>query len=202
MRGAYLLLALTTACSPFSPSLGQTPFLCNPDSEPKCPDGYSCTPIGMQNVCVKNGTVPPDAPDPNRPCYPDMGIETANGSNNDSLTTAYPTPVATTRNDADLAGAICPAGDLDYFSIQLTATQSIELTLTYQDWGAVLQGELENSGGGRLVQLSPMTGVERTMHAKVSGLTSAQYYVKVSGPNVMGMEGRNNYDLKIVVTTP
>jgi hypothetical protein len=195
---ACLLLVLATACSPFSPSLGQTPFLCNPDSDPKCPDGYSCTPIGMQNVCVKNGTTPPDAPDPNRSCYNDMGLETANGANNDSLSTAYPSPVATTRNDADLAGAICPAGDLDYFSVQLPITESLEVTLTYADWGAVLQGEIENSGGGRLVPLSPMTGVDRTMHAKVSGLTSDQYYVKVFGPNMPGTEGRNNYDLHIV----
>jgi hypothetical protein len=96
--------------------------------------------------------------------------------------------------------SICPDGDLDYYSVQLTATQTMDVTLIYDTWGAVLQGEIENSGGGKLIGLSPMTGADRTMHGNIANLNSGQYYVKIFGPNTPGMEGRNNYELKIVVS--
>src|SRR6267142_8105 len=107
MRIQVMVLVAAAACSPYSPNLGNTPFLCA-NNDPKCPDGYTCQPLDMKMVCVQNGT------------------------NNDSIATAYQTPVATQRKDLDFTNlAICPTGDKDYYSVQLTATQNIDVTLIY-----------------------------------------------------------------------
>jgi hypothetical protein len=199
MRSFCLAFVLVAACSPYSPNLGKTPFLCGM-SDPKCPDGYSCQTIGMQQVCVQNGATPPDAPNPNSMCADDSQVEMQNGPNNDSIQTAYQTPVATSRKDLDFTNlAICPSGDKDYYSVQLTAVQNIDVTVIYDTWGAVLQGEVDNSGGSRIGVLGP-SGADRTLHVYVANLPSDQYYVLVEGPSSTTGETRNNYELKIVVT--
>lgn len=200
MRRFFLAFALVAACSPYSPDLGKTPFLCGM-SDPKCPEGYTCQTLGMQEVCVKNGATPPDGPNPNSMCADDSLVETSNGPNNDSIPTAYQTPVATTRKDLDFTDlAICPSGDKDYYGVQLTATQNIDVTVIYDTWGAVLQGEIDTSVGTRIGVLSPVMGVDRTLHGYVANLASDQYYVLVQGPMSTTGETRNNYELKIVVT--
>jgi hypothetical protein len=57
MYRAFVLSAALSACSPYSPDLGGTPYLCS-SVEPQCPDGYTCQAIGTQNVCVDmNGSI-------------------------------------------------------------------------------------------------------------------------------------------------
>jgi hypothetical protein len=194
MRIASFVFIAATACSPYSPNLGQTPFLCG-SADPKCPDGYTCESIGMDQVCVKNGTTAPDARDPNGMCTNDSQYETQNGANNDTIQTA------TVLQDkiSDLMAAICPSGDKDYYMVQFTGTETLDVTLIYDLWGGVPQGEIDNAGGSRIGLLTPMMGADRTLHGAVNGLTAGMYYVFVQGPSGPG-ETRNNYELKVVVT--
>lgn len=58
MSGRALLFAIAAlgACTPYDPQLGPTPFLCG-DTEPKCPDGYTCQMNGGgSGVCTKGGS--------------------------------------------------------------------------------------------------------------------------------------------------
>ncbi|HEY4180936.1 MAG TPA: hypothetical protein VGM90_29035 [Kofleriaceae bacterium] len=55
---ALVFLAALNACSPYSPDLGNAPYICA-DTDPKCPDGYACQAIGTQNVCVDSSGVGP-----------------------------------------------------------------------------------------------------------------------------------------------
>ena len=203
MRIATLLLVLTAACSPYSPDLGTAPFLCGSTS-PRCPDGYTCnmsSDAGVgQAVCVKNGATAPDGPGPNSMCADDSQIETSNGANNDTIATAYVTPVATSRASIDFAGlSICPAGDVDFYEVQLTKTQNIDVIMTYESWGGVLQGNIQTSGGAQVAVLSPQTASVRTMHGNVQNLPAGAYYVEIMGPSGAG-ETRNNYTLTITVS--
>lgn len=202
MRIVTLLLVLTAACSPYSPDLGTAPFLCG-SGTPKCPDGYTCQ-TNLDNtgkdVCVKNGAMAPDGAGPNSMCADDSQIETSNGANNDTIATAYVTPVATARGNIDFAGlSICPAGDLDFYEVQLTKTQNIDVVMTYESWGGVLQGNIQTGGGAPVAVLSPQSGMERTMHGNVQNLPAGAYYVEITGPAGTG-ETRNNYTLTITVT--
>ena len=198
MRTLFGLLIAIAACSPYSPNLGKTPFLCG-DNDPKCPDGYTCESLNMQMVCVQNGTTPPDGLGSNSQCADDSMVETQNGTNNDSITSAYQTPVATQRKDLDFTNlAICPSGDKDYYSVQLTAVQNLDVTVIYDTWGAVLEAEVDNAGGSRIGILSP-SGADRTLHVAITNLPSDQYYVLVEGPT-MGTMTTNNYELKILVS--
>ena len=205
MRIVTLLLVLTAACSPYSPDLGTAPFLCG-SADPKCPDGYTCnmaTDAGTGTgpaVCVKNGATAPDGPGPNSMCADDSQIETSNGANNDTIATAYVTPVATSRGNIDFAGlSICPAGDVDFYEVQLTKTLNIDVVMTYESWGGVLQGNIQTAGGAQVAVLSPQSGMDRTMHGNVQNLPSGAYFVEITGPSGSG-ETRNNYTLTVTVT--
>ena len=207
MRIATLLLVVTAACSPYSPDLGNTPFLCG-SAAPQCPDGYTCSGgdagVGAANpgVCVKNGATAPDGPNPNGMCADDSQIETQDGANNDTVATAYQTPVATSRGSIDFAGlAICPSGDKDYYAVFLTKTQSIDVTITYEAWGGVPQASIQSCAGTIVGQFSPVSGMDRTLHSSVANLSSGTWYVEVQGPASTGSnETRNNYTLSINVT--
>lgn len=50
------------ACTPYDPTLGDTPFLCG-TTEPKCPEGYTCkmTPSGA-SVCTNTDPMMPPPP--------------------------------------------------------------------------------------------------------------------------------------------
>lgn len=196
-----LLIASAAACSPYSPDLGRTPFLCG-SADPKCPDGYTCMmgTGGGSDVCVKNGSTAPDAPNPNGMCADDSQIETMNGPNNDSIATAYQTAVATSRGSIDYAGlAICPAGDKDYYAVFLTKTQTIDVTVIYEAWGGVLQGQILLPNGNPVTTLSPQGNM--MMHGSTGPVAMGTYYVEVQGPASTGTnETRNNYELKIDVT--
>lgn len=201
MRIVTLLLIATAACSPYSPDLGRTPFLCG-SADPKCPDGYTCVPgtAGGSDVCVQDGTTAPDAPNPNGMCADDSQIETMNGPNNDSIATAYTTPVAVSRGNIDFAGlSICPAGDKDYYTVVLTKQQMIDVSVVYEAWGGVLQGSILLPNGNPVATLAPQGSM--TMHAATPPMAAGTYYVEVEGPAPTGMnETRNNYTLSINVT--
>lgn len=195
MRSFSLLfvLGLFGACSPYDPDLGAAPFLCG-DSEPRCPDGYTCQMQGSgSEVCLAPGGMVPDAGKGN--CADDSTLEP-----NDSIQMAFQTPVATQKNTLMFAGlAICPANDVDNYAITITmANQNLEMIIEYDASGADLQGAILNSGGTPIANAAVMTGASGTRRAYTPNLPVGNYYAKVFGPGT----GTNNYKLTVNVTGP
>ncbi|MDB4954636.1 MAG: hypothetical protein JWO36_2205 [Myxococcales bacterium] len=195
MRALSLVLvaiALAPACSPYSPDLGTTPFLCN-DTDPKCPENYTCQDGGGgRMVCVLPGGTVSDANADSSNCANDSNLE----PNND-ITHATQTPLDISKKAIPYSGlAICPAGDKDTFAVTLsTANENIDATLTYDVGGAVLQLSILNSVGGAIGNGSPM-GMN-VSHANVQTLPAGVYYVQAFGP-ASGTFTTNNYKLRIV----
>jgi hypothetical protein len=187
------------ACSPYSPDLGEAPFLCGPeDQEQRCPDGYTCLMTAdPPGVCVSpNGTIPPDA-NTNANCHDDKALEP-----NDTIGTAWITPVDGTKSFPLSSLSICPAGDTDTYSMMLTTpNQNLEITVEYEPGGAQLQAAILNSGGTPIANASPVTGMAGTIRAYTPNLPTGIYYAQVKGPN-QGSVQTNNYKLNIVVTGP
>ena len=187
--------AALTACSPYSPDLGPSPFLCGPaDQDPRCPDGYTCQMTSSGEYCLaEGGMVPVDGNNLN--CADDSSLEP-----NDMISQAFQTPVATQKMNLTFAGlAICPAGDKDNYSVTITAAnQNLEVLIEFDPAGADLQGAILNSGGTPIANASPTTAGMR--RAYTPNLPTGIYYAKVEGP-MMGVT-TNNYKLTINVTGP
>ena len=170
-------LAASQACSPYSPDLGTAPFLCG-DTDPKCPDGYTCMTSGSADVCVgSDGTLPDGG---HGSCADDSALEP-----NDTLQTAWVSPVADTKSMLVLAGlAICPAGDKDTYNVHLGTVMNLEATVVYDASGAPLQVViLGGTGSGTILGTSsPVSGMQDTVHAYVANLPSGTYYAQVTGP--------------------
>lgn len=192
--------AQTLACTPYDPSLPDTPFLCG-TSDPMCPDGYGCTGMDSMSrpVCVKNGgTASLDGGTSGFQCADDSAIEGPN--RNDTIANAWISPVASTKMSLPLAGlAICPAGDKDTYQVQITQTgQNLIAKLEYQADGAALSMTVMNTGGTAIASGSP-AGTDTVM-VTVNNLPtgSSPYYVQIYGPTT----GENNYKLTLSVTGP
>jgi hypothetical protein len=194
----FVLGGLATACSPYDPDLGSTPFLCGP-TEPRCPDGYFCTPNpqGGADYCVApSGGVPIDAGNGN--CADDSQLEP-----NDTIQMAFQTPVATQKNNLTFAGlAICPSGDKDTYSITITAQgQNLEMIVEFEEGGATLQGSILNSSGVPIANASAVSGMPGQIRAYTPNLPTGTYYAQAYGPN-SGALTTNNYKLIVNVTGP
>jgi hypothetical protein len=192
------LASAITACTPYDPDLGPSPFLCGPaDQAERCPDGYTCTMMGTAEYCLAmGGMVPVDANNLN--CADDSSLEP-----NDMIAQAFQTPVATTKNTLTFAGlAICPAGDKDNYSVTITtANQNLEVIIEYDASAADLQGSILNSGGNAISNASPVTGMPGVRKAYTPNLPVGVYYAVVFGPP-MGDLKTNNYKMTINVTGP
>lgn len=191
----YLVLvaAPLAACSPYSPDLGSAPFLCG-DSDPKCPEGYMCMPNGSaMSVCVDSSGKIPDA---HTDCADDSSLEPNNDYHH-----AFATGVADQKKSIPYAGlAICPAGDVDTYSVQITAEgQNLELVTVYDPNGAALGMSILNAGGVSIASASPVTGMQGTIRAYTANLPTGVYYAEVKGP-ASGTLLTNNYKLTITVT--
>jgi len=194
----FALASAITACSPYDPDLGPSPFLCGPtDQNPRCPDGYTCQTMGTAEYCLApQGTIPVDASNLN--CDDDSQLEP-----NNSIQEAFQTPVATQKNTLTFAGlSICPMGDKDNYAITITAaTQNLEMIIEYDASGADLQGSILSSNGTPLANASPVTGMTGVRKAYVPNAPVGTYYAAVFGPT-MGELTTNNYKLTINVTGP
>ncbi|MGE0872320.1 MAG: hypothetical protein AB7P03_27425 [Kofleriaceae bacterium] len=202
---SFAFLALTTlslgsmaACSSYDPDLGTNPFLCGLDDpeNPKCPSGYTCeetTAEPKQMICVAEGAKIIDAAPSGFDCADDSDIET--GTKNDTLATAYQTPVAMQRKSIPYVGlAICPKMDKDLYAIHTTTSmQSIEVVVTW-DSGEPIAASLLN-GGGTTIN-NGVTNGERSIRAFASALPVGTYYAQVSA----GAETENNYNMTITVS--
>jgi hypothetical protein len=195
MRKLILLLPLVAAC--YNPTLPQEPFLCN-DTSPSCPSGYTCEADQMgQMVCIDQDTVFPDGrPDAQAfVCADDSQVETT--GKNDTIQTAYPTPISPSNSESfKLVGlAICPAGDLDTFSITVSETQNITATASVND-GAPVQVTIMNSSGEPLAEGMQVAGNPLILEAMVPNASAGIFYIQTSS----GSTSENNYSLDIEVT--
>ena len=201
LLAALGFVALVTACSPYSPDLPITPFLCG-DSAPICPDGFACQPSGTQMICVESGGsgsgsgVQPDAGSNHGNCNGNDRTEP-----NDSPQQPFQTTVATDRASIDLAGLeICPATDVDFYEFTVvTEGQNADATMIFRDGGAALQMAIlvDNGGSGAtLLNGTAVSGMPNQIHAAPANLPAGIYYVKVSGADT------NTYELKLAVSGP
>jgi len=196
MRSILLLSSLfaITACSPFSPDLGNNPFQCEPDSM-KCPSGYVCQDdgTGARMVCVEEGGVIIDAPVSGFQCANDSNIE--GPSMNDTIANAYVTGIADSRKMIDFAGlAICPEGDKDVYLVTTNAAnQNIEVVISWES-GLPLSGAILGGGGAMLANAT--ANGEKSVRAYLATAPVGTYYAQVFG----GATTKNNYSMKIIVS--
>jgi hypothetical protein len=203
MRSLAFVLLSAAACSPYAPDLGPAPFLCSGSGAPLCPDGYSCqtadggSASGSDGYCVKMGaTVPVDAAIIH--CADDHTLEP-----NDTKDEAWPMPVDTPKKNFPLTNlAICPAGDKDNYSIQITTTgENIEMLVDFDTDGAALQGAILNAGGTAVANAMPIQGSPGHLRAYLANAPIGTYYSQVFGP-ADGSLTMNNYNLTINITGP
>src|SRR5262245_32147896 len=118
---AIPVVAIATAaginCSPYNPDLGNAPYLCA-DTEPKCPDDYTCTDDGNgRMVCLAAGGMAPDAGSGS------SGFQCATDGAplepNDTKDQAYVTDVSASQSRKYGPIAICPENDRDHFQINV-----------------------------------------------------------------------------------
>jgi hypothetical protein len=189
---SLVLLSLLVGCSPFDPDLGGVPYKCGPE-EPRCPEGYTCQTIGTTEVCVAPEGPGPDGMTSGFMCADDSLLEGT--SKNDSISTAYATPVAQQRNDIAFAGvAICPEGDKDNFLIVTTvANSNIEVITSWDSGMPVSVSILNNSGMS--INNGTASG-ENMIRAFAANLPVGQYYANAYA----SATAKNNYRISIKVT--
>lgn len=191
--GFLIVSAALAACSSYNPDLGGAPFLCATD-EPRCPDGFACQDDGTgRMVCFSESGGIVDAPVVGFQCADDSILEGA--GKNDTIQTAYATPVATQRKDISFAGlAICPEGDKDTYTVNITtANSNLEAVSTWES-GMPISVSILGSGGATLN--NGTSSGEKSLRAYVANLPVATYYVQTyAAANV-----KNNYKVTITVT--
>ena len=194
LSSPFVSLALVlAACSPYNPDLGSSPFLCG-DTEPVCPEGYTCQDDGMgRQVCITTGGSLADAAPVGFQCADDSLLEGA--GKNDTIQTAYATPVATQRNDISFAGlAICPEGDKDNYLINVVTANSNLEVVTSWDSGMPVSVSILN-GGGTSINNGTANG-ENSLRAFAANLPIGTYYAQAYAAATT----KNNYRIQITVS--
>jgi hypothetical protein len=236
MRLKYLLactaIAATTTGAAilgcYAPGdLGPTPYRCYAD-HPECPDGYECqltsapNPKNM-NKCVMIGggmmlniTLPTQPTvymgtmamsgltSQNCPSMYDNDLESTNGGNNSIGTATGGFDDATTHDKL----AICPAGDLDVYTINVPAGNYVRVKVTYMirfgDLDVALydsNGNLAMIGGNSLYDVDS-TNDNACIVTTATAMTGQTYYAVVYGArNSTNSTDQNSYTLKIDMQT-
>jgi hypothetical protein len=187
MRAALLIVSLG-ACSVYNPSLGATPFLCG-DSEPRCPDGYSCNADTTgKMVCTEGGG---GGDDQTGSCNNDNSLEP-----NETVAQATQTSVETGLMHLILSQlAICPGTDKDTFKIDIaTEKDNLDVVLTYDDGNSPLGLSILASNGMSIV--NGMSAGANQLMAHAANLSVGSYYAQVFSPSM----AQNNYRLEITAS--
>lgn len=194
-------LASITGCSPYDPDLGGVPYRCAA-AEPKCPEDYTCQDDGKGvQVCVS-----PNGPgvDANAgmtfQCADDSVLEGA--GKNETINTAYATPVAQQRKDISFAGvAICPEGDRDTFLVTVVVANSdLEAVTSWlpgtpkTSTGQPVSVNILNSGGTSIANSQSVS--DTSQKAFAANLPVGTYYVQTYA----AATAKNNYSIKMTVT--
>jgi len=186
------IILLASACTPFSPDLGGAPYLCN-DTEPRCPDGYTCMENGdapEDKVCISNNGAVPDGSSGFQ-CKDDSNLEGPN--RNDDIMHAFVTPVDSDPDWPLVDIAICPAGDKDTYAINLTQTnKGIKVTTSWPG-GEPVTAIILGSGGNPISTTMPdgATGSKSC----ATNLPTGSYFVQASA----AAGSQNNYDMHITI---
>ena len=182
---------IVSACSPYSPDLGNAPYKCGMGS-PACPDGYFCMGAAPDGICVSKDGLQPDSGTSGFPCADDSSLE--GGTRNDTPQTAYQTPVDTQRQDLTLAGlAICPEGDKDNYAVNISAAnKGLEVIVSW-DSGQPISMSILNAGGTSIVNGTAMG--DKALRACAPNLPVGTYYGSVFATGTT----KNNYRLSIKV---
>ena len=177
------------ACSPFAPDLGGSPYLCG-DTAPQCPEGYACQDNGTGKlVCVSPDGPGVDAPPSGFLCADDSLLETANGATNDTIQTAFATPVAQSRQDISFAGlAICPEGDKDTYAINITVASSNLEVITSWDSGQPVSVSILN-GGGTSINNGTSNGATSLRAAKTPARTKGTTAIRADDRRALRVSG-------------
>lgn len=197
MRALGLVLgvgAVLAGCSPYTPDLGDTPFYCGTD-KPACPDGFTCMPTGSngQSVCTRPGAALPDAP-------PACVADPPPAEPNDMIANAFDiSSVATGSNGGDFADfAICPAGDIDTYKVQLDGTQALDARVQPGMAGGALSANILGMNGNILAPGSPAGG--GAIHAFLSTPPAGAYYLQIEASS-SASSPTNTYSFTIKACT-
>ena len=197
MRNTLLILSVFSsgsilgACG-YSPDLGGSPFLCAA-AEPKCPDGYACMAdtTGRQ-VCYSTSGNIVDAPVSGFQCADDSILEGI--GKNDTIATAYATPVASSKPDITFAGlAICPEGDKDTYKMDLSRISDIEVITTW-DAGMPVSVSILGMAGATLV--NGTSNGPSSLKAFAANQPAGTYYAQAYASATT----KNNYKISLKVT--
>jgi hypothetical protein len=187
---ALVPCAFLMACTSYNPDLGESPFLCG-TTDPKCPEGYTCSDVGGKQVCLSANGHAPDG-GAGFQCNDDSSL-----GQNDTIQGAFQTPVDSTKTDFSLAGlAICPAGDKDNYAISLAmATKGLRVTASW-DSGPPVNVSILNSGGASIANGSPKGDKAMTACAPNLVTTGAMTFYASA---FAAANAQNNYRLQITV---
>ena len=186
------IVAATTAvainCSPYSPDLGNAPYLCA-ESEPKCPDDYTCTDDGTgRMVCLAKGGLVPDSGSGTTgfQCAPDgPPLEP-----NDTKDQAYVTDVSPTQSRKYGPIAICPETDRDHFQVNVTlANKGIQAITSEWELSTPVSVSILNATGASIGNGVAMG--EKALRACVPNLPVGTYYAVAFGT------AKNNYKIEL-----
>ncbi len=187
MRRA-LLAVFAAACSTYDPNLGATPFLCGTD-EPRCPDGYSAVDVSPIRCECQEGVHAPDAPE-FYPCNGDTSEP------NDGLAMATPTHIGLNNTDSFPNQAICPASDVDIFTMTIIQpTVLLRATVTFDVGRRPPDVDFLDAGGVSLhpAVASPQPGVLVGTYTTPS---AGAYFIRIAATQSV------NYGLRIDIIPP
>jgi hypothetical protein len=179
-------------CSPYEPDLGDVPYKCAA-VEPFCPEGYSCD--LSTNNCVSPNGVQPDTGSSGFQCLDDSGF-----GENDMISGAFQTPVASQQATMSIASAVCPEGDKDHYKIDITQANSNLEVVTFWDSGMPVNVSILNAGGSSIGNGSPtsiddMGTAKDGMRICVPNLPIGTYYASAFAASSI----KNNYHLTIKI---
>ena len=178
MRSFIILSILAGGCAAYDPSLPPNAFTCG-DSDPKCPDGYSC----QNNVCVSGGDGVDGGGD--FVCADQAAFEP-----NDSTAMAYMTNVGTTQMITFGPISICPEADKDHFKVVTPAVANIEVVTSW-DSGTPVANAILGMGGNTIAAGASVT--PNSNRACAAAQPAGTYFaVAQSSANV-----KNNYTMSI-----
>lgn len=191
MRNTLLIISLGLGACGYNPDLGGTPFLCGENGA--CPDGYDCVADSMARmVCQSASGNIVDASVSGFQCADDAILEGAN--KNDTIGTAYSTPVASTKPDITFAGlAICPEGDKDTYKMDVSVVSDVEVITTW-DAGNPVSVSILGAGGATLV--NGTSSGPMSLKAFAANLSAGTYYAQAYASATT----KNNYKISLKVT--
>jgi len=192
---ALFCLVLGSACSSYSPDLGAVPFSCGM-SDPKCPDGYECVPLGSggQMECLKSGGTAPDGGGNNGQCDDDSLLEPNNDTAHAYMINSLPA------GGLKLAGlAICPAGDKDTYELtQATAGQTLSADIEFDATQAALTVNFVTSTG-TVTTVGQANGSGKAKATLVGVQSGPQYIQVLVSPTAGSMTTNGDYKLNITL---